>query len=319
MGDAPDLSAINAQDTERGLLSIRPKRLALPHQVTDRIPSYAELRLTPLMREALEWQMERSGMWFLEMSTGVMPARRDRFHEIGGLFGSTAEAVILAGAAEVEIELLRRGIDKKRVPESLGMCQRFFAEAICQTVIGVTNRMLNIGFRVVMIHSGYPWGTACSKRLLQPFQPFSNRREDWVGLSELKAFGEITRASRAVPLRRLHGALSRLAADDVWAAVDEQRGEDHHRWRYESPHVDGLNKRSPWMTQPGAVSFDGPTAAYVDADRIVEEVCEVAHNGLIRLTRAMREFRLAFAASAAIVTDGSLSFDSREKRFEWKP
>ena len=45
-------------------------------------------------------------------------------------------------------------------------------------------------------------------------------------------------------------------------------------------------------------------------------VCEVARTGLISLTRAMRP--LTFKASAAVVTDGPPSFDSREKRFGWK-
>lgn len=303
------------QGAEGQWLSVRPRRLSAPVDSSARLPSYAKLGLQPLIDEALRWQLERSGAMFFELGV-ASPAHtgRDRFHELGGLFGSTAEVVILAAAAEVEIALLRSAIESGHLRREYGMCQRFYADAICNSIVSAANRMLNMGFRIAMIHPDYPWGVAVKPRSARtPFPPFSENRRDWVDLGATAAFRDVVSASKHRALIRLHGAIDRMVRDPAWVAVDDQRGEDHHRWRFESPYVAGLNRRSAWVEGDGFVSISGPEHDYTDANNIVNEVCTTAHCGLLRLKRAMHEFHDAFQASVPIVSQGSVGYAAAER------
>jgi hypothetical protein len=292
----------------RHILSVRLRRIGAPATEGAQIPSVHDLKLHGVEREAIRWQIIRSDAPLMEASAGHLGRRaRDRFHEVCGLFGSSAESVLLAIAAEAEVHMLEASIAAGQLPAAYGMAERFLAEAVCNTIVAVTTRMLSMAFRIAMVDSGYPWGVNGGRKALRSaVPPYSDIRDHWATLRDLDQFGDIVSASRSQPLHRLYGAIKRFTDGDIWREVESQRGEDHHRWRFESPYVGGLNRRTMWEYKPGVAIISGGTPEYTDAAAIVEEVQAIAFSGLQRLARAMREFRLAYFASVSAVSNGAI-------------
>jgi len=92
-----------------------------------------------------------------------------------------------------------------------------------------------------------------------------------------------------------------------WSDLDRQRGEDFHRWRYESPYVTGINKSSRWVDDPEkhtrTLGFGG-APEYTEATDVVDEVCRIAHAALVGLEHPLRGVREAFYEAQPFVTEG---------------
>ena len=81
----------------------------------------------------------------------VRPQTRDRWTEIAGLFGSAAETVSIACAAEVEAVLLEGALADGALPEAFGICRRAVGESECYFLLAAANTVVNLSVRMLML------------------------------------------------------------------------------------------------------------------------------------------------------------------------
>src|SRR5260370_32662138 len=116
------LDAMSIEEHGR-IFSVRPARLAAPLLPGYNIPTLAELGIKFLEEELLEWQLVGTQAWFFEVAA-IQVTEKDRWSELALLFGSTAEGMLLAATAEVEIALLR-GLADHEVARGVWLAMRF--------------------------------------------------------------------------------------------------------------------------------------------------------------------------------------------------
>ena len=84
------------------IATLRLPQLSAPRPPGD-VPTFAQLGLAELADECEVWQLQRANSVFWELNH--WGSRPDAWREIPVLMGSTAESALLAGTAEVEINL----------------------------------------------------------------------------------------------------------------------------------------------------------------------------------------------------------------------
>jgi hypothetical protein len=167
--------------------------------------------------------------------------------------------------------------------------------------------MANIGLRAMMLDATYPFGAQVPKALRLPFQPFSNARPHWVGIDQARTLSAMSTIASAAPipeLRDLIAVLLRLDSKAEWRALIDQRGEDYHRWRLESPPVRGINRSSMWQTAPGVRTFT-PSLEYVDGAHIVQDVVDTTGAAIPVLVAHMAAFREQWRACLQPLSGGA--------------
>lgn len=297
------------------MFSVRPARLAAPLTAGSEVPSLADLGLGWLEAEVTRWQLVRTQSWFFEVAA-IFAAGRDRWGEVGLLFGSTAEGVLMAATSEVEITLLREHINQNAGTGGspgawLGL--RFFAESQGQMTLSAGQRFANMLARSLMADPSYPWpvlGAPALKKpaLAQAFPPFSDERQHWLTMWDLPDLLTIAKRSPHQSLRSMAESLSDLRASKSWKDLEDQRGKDFHRAREESPVVSRGERRSAWV---GDTLNVGPPA---DADlaRAQEDVGGIAATSraaLEELGRHMAPFRENFLRSMSDVSGGTIGYE----------
>lgn len=295
-------------DDERSTISIELQRLAVPIP-KERVPTYEELGLASLIEEATEWQTLRAGGWFWGWSA-LIGQEGDRWVELALLIGSVGESVLLAAAAEVEIEALRRGIKDGTVHRYYGMSQRFFAEAEGQFIMGAGHRLANIVARALMADRDYPWGQRGLHDLAHRFPARAEGRGHWVPMARSAVLVKIAEASPHDGLKRMARAVAELYRHPVWQRLEDQRGVDFHRWRAESPFFTqptfSRGSGTATFSEPGAPAADDPTPAL-----FFESICQTSRAALDRLLRALQETRAGWLQGMSDLSKGGFTFDDK--------
>lgn len=212
------------------------------------VPTWAELGLLEAKDAAFAWQRQRRWHdWHQIVWTQEDPIRSRWVGEIHGLFGLAGEAVLVSIEAEAEKVLLRRVIDRGDESGPLTAIRwramRFFAEGQANHLVTAGHLVANLTLRTLALHPG---GLEAIGRALPRWhaEPRASTRNGWISLNSSQA-RSIARAARhlASPaLVALAEHLNRVTAhESSWAALNDLRGEQYHRWRGESPGVSGFN------------------------------------------------------------------------------
>jgi hypothetical protein len=307
------------QDDATDIVSIRLRRLAVPLPIPqEEIPSPFDVGTGDLAEEGTDWQFLRSGSWFWELSATSLPHQEDRWQEIGGLFGSIGEVVITAASAAVEIELLESAIAARTIDASYGIARRFFAESQGTFLISAAHKMANLTLRTLMLHKEYPFDVKVKTALRAPVPPFSDDRRHWIGYYDHPVLTALAESSPHEQLRNLVTVLVALVSGPQWAALDDQRGQDHHRWRTESPYVRSTPRRSMWKSSAGTRQFE-PPPPFATSPTMVDSIVGTSKDAISVLTPAMREFRVAWLECVEPLSGGRLTGAGTEDRLTLHP
>jgi hypothetical protein len=306
---------VNDESQHNGNEGIRTGSVRLPRLSAPRAPgtdpTFDELGLAALAEECKTWHHVRVVGNFWELNA-VHMGRPDSWREIPVLMGSVAEAALLAGSVEVEIECLRRAIAAGPLPVQYGLAVRFFAEAQGQLLLGCGHRLANIALRVMMLANGYPWGASVG--YAQPFPPNSDNRDDWIPMSDLHKYQTAATASGHPSLTALVSVVVDLWSSAEWKALEDQRAMDFHRARQESPFVVGARRTGVWKTTtpaPGVThgsledDDEDPTAAEIRAWS--DQLGVASRAVLVGLPPVMVSFSAALSTTMSEVTVGSFS------------
>jgi hypothetical protein len=289
------------------------RRLASPSPVEHSdIPSWSDLGIDSAAEEAREWYGFRDSLAFQEVASTWLSHQTDRWTELAGLAGSIGEVLSLACAAEVEAALLERGIISGALPEQEGLGRRAFGEMEGYFVMSAAHKLTNWCARAGMLATGYPWGWEGSpKRLRQRLPVFSENPRQWCRAEDGKVVGEILHRSGDAALQAAADALISFLTSPEWIALTSQRGEDFHRWRYESPYVTAVSKSSRWVNDPGSrtrtIALGLP--AYTVASAIVDEVCRLSHAAALGMAKALSGVREGFDRARPFLTAAVVAVD----------
>ncbi len=273
-------------------------------------PTHADVGIEGLVAESDEWfELRHTVRWAMFTRIDL----ENRWREVMGLVGSVAEQTMLVTVTEVEVDYLRRAIAGGDLPDGMTLAQRWFSEQECQSLIAVGHRLMNIVMRAMLLRDDIRTDALDLSR----FGDFIDERDcderaGWLNLkaSSAIALGQVATAHNDEPLQAMCEAVQGLAESDAWTYLEEQRGEDHHRWRRESSHLAGVNSR-PLALDPTAVrTFGGPPEDYTDADGMEEFVAEIAHNAALELVDTMAVIRQAFYRGAQALTGGAIGFQT---------
>jgi hypothetical protein len=294
----------------------QPRRLATPLLADPpSLPSWADLGLDSVALEAREWFRLRDSVAFLEVASLWYPHQTDRWTELAGLAGSIGEVVSVACAAEVEAVLLERGIASGALQEPLGMGRRAFGESEGSFVMSAAHKLTNWCARAAMLSPDYPWGWGGSPNCLrQRFSVFSENIEQWLMAKKGTAVADILSRARDPGLAQVADALTVFLDSSEWKELSSQRGEDFHRWRYESPYVTAIAKASRWIDDPTRRTRTlpiGTAPEYTVATAIVDDVCRMSHAAAMTLSKALTGVRLGFAKGVPFLSGGAAALDSR--------
>lgn len=189
------------------------------------------------------WKFSRTEIepkWLMELT-------RSPWRETCALAGSTAESLMLASAAYVEAVWHQRAIAAGAEPAAMALAQRYLADAAVQDVVSIGHRLANFVARVARTSpDGQTRFDAVEK--LRPlgsaYIPFAtDDPKAWLSLNG----STVSRLLNTLDLSLHAGSLNALAdlvSSPEWAAVDELRGENFHRWRKEHEYVIGVDARS---------------------------------------------------------------------------
>jgi hypothetical protein len=305
-----------ASEDQGRIFSVRPARLAAPLLSGNEAPSLADVGLGWLEAEIIEWQLVRAQSWFYEIAA-IQAAEKDRWSELGLLFGSSAEGVLMAATAEVEIVLLRQFVNESGSaggPSGAWLGLRFFAESQGQMTLSAGHRLVNMVARALMADPSYPWPAASSaplrKRILdRPFPPYSDERSHWLGMEDIDELVAIANRCPHQSLRTMAAIVGDLRATDQWKRLDEQRGKDFHRAREESPVVSRGERRTAWVGN--ALNVGPPRDADPKrAEEDVERIAAISRAALEDLGRRLAPFRDSFFQSMNDVSGGSVRLEN---------
>lgn len=247
-----------------------------------------------------------------------VPLAEDRWRQIGGLFGSISESISLAAACEIEVELNRRSVEDGSIPPAMIMAGRFFSESQGQTVLGIGHRLANVAVRVLALR----WRDEVQTPALRGAanDPWANDRDSWVSLNPRIA-RSLSEAAARIPHQSIHdlaAAISSLQASDEWRNLDDQRGEDFHRWRRETSVLAGVDATSGNVSEIcddagnviGKQFHLGPGTPYSEFVGIEEVVSASSHAAMLRVMRAVSDVVDAWEKAVEPASLGEHTIDS---------
>lgn len=137
-------------------------------------------------------------------------------------------------------------------------------------MLGAAHSLGNLGLRIALLDK-QAGPVVQAARPKADFSPGSDDPQAWLSLSlSSKILAKATAASVNVPLSRIAGAVSGLAGDQRYVALNTRRGMDYHRLRPQSvPHASP--KRGVSRVGDGVITIDlpGPVLdSEADADRV---------------------------------------------------
>ena len=233
--------------------------------------------------EAIAWQLaSQRGGWaafrsFTDHAATGRARRKDpnRIVEIHAMIGAIGEQAGLCWAFEQDaqrIDAIRNAISI----EHHRLVLRALSEAGGHFLLGAAHSLGNLGLRIALLdpHAGPVIQAARAKA---DFTPGSQDKKAWLSLS-LSSQLLVTAASGPgnQPLARISAAVSALAADPRYVALESRRGMDYHRLRPQSvPHASPKHGTS--QAGNGITTIDLPSPALdpeADAGRVFQLLAE---------------------------------------------
>jgi hypothetical protein len=233
--------------------------------------------------EAVAWQQtsQRGGLAafrsYVDQSADRRARRKDpnRIVEVHAMIGAIGEQAILCWGFEQDAQ--RFDATRNKIShEHHRLVLRALAEAGGHFLLGAAHSMGNLGLRIALLdlQAGPVILAAKSKA---DFSPGSDDKRAWLSLS--MSSGILAKAVSGcanVPLARISAAVSGLAADQRYVALDSRRGMDYHRLRPQSvPHASP--KRGVSQVGSGFITIDLPGPVLdpeADADRVYQILIE---------------------------------------------
>lgn len=248
----------------------------------------------------------------------TVPLAEDPWREVAGLFGSIGESLAVAIPCEVEVEMHRRAREVGDLPNSMIVGERFFAESQAQKVVELAHRAINLGFRAFALRADWKAEVTGRKRYAPLVKtPFSNERSAWVTFSNGPAnvlhevCAEVGHESAIVMGRSLRD----LSTSTQWLAVEEQRGQDFHRWRLESSVLAGVDATSSGVREirdadAGVIGKAHGTGVrtYNAGNGVDEKVARIAAESLRRVAVALDQFAGGFLRCVEPLSLGAYSW-----------
>jgi hypothetical protein len=159
---------------------------------------------------------------------------------------------------------------KKITEEHYRLVLRALSEAGGHFLLGAAHSLGNLGLRIGLLDP-LAGPAIQAARPKADFAPGSDDKRAWLSLSvSSEILAKAASGSANVPLARISTAVSGLAVDPRYVALDSRRGMDYHRLRPQSvPHASP--KRGVSRVGDGIVTIDLPGPVLdpeADADRV---------------------------------------------------
>ena len=285
------------------------------------LPDIADLGLRPVVdvaRRCADWRaIGRMLAPNLEVALADDPWR-----EVFGLIGSIGESLSVGAACEVEVEAHRLLRSSGQLPVSMMIAQRFFSIAEAELLVGVAHRLANVVVRALAIDPAIRDAIGAQKVLAKwggAHRPFSDKRDAWLSFNHYvaKALGAVVASSPHKSTRGLAAVLSTLAAGLQWVGLEENRGQDFHRWRVESSVMAGLDQQGGQVADitnsEGAVvghAYGGDPVPYTLADGREDHEARISRAALMAVSGAVGEMLGALAVALEPISHGSLVYNA---------
>jgi hypothetical protein len=216
----------------------------------------------------------------------------NRLVEIHGLMGAIGEQLVLAYAAEQDVQRLvatarGRNADLQR------LLQRASAENSAHFILGAAHSLANLVLRTLMLNTNSATWLKNEYREANGFRPGSDDRNAWLTLNK-NTVKELRKAAKTSSNRFLVDAVEAvggLYASKAFQALEVRRGMDYHRRRPQSvPHASPRNGSvSRASDGTGTISLaEARLEPESDADAVHALVAET----LLALKEAMAKIRV---------------------------
>lgn len=150
--------------------------------------------------------------------------------------------------------------------------------------------------------------------------PWAESRGSWVSLnvSTAKALSEAAERIPHQSIQDIAATISSLQASDEWRRLDEQRGEDFHRWRRESSILAGVDATSGSVLEvcdasgrvAGKQHLLGAGNPYSEFEGIEDIVSASSQAALLRVLRAVSDLADAWEKAVEPASNGEYTIDA---------
>jgi len=291
-------------DSEWHASALTPRSLTWDRSAFTKAPTRRPRRR--FENEAVAWQLaSQRGGWaafrsYLDQSADRRARRKDpnRIVELHAMIGAIGEQAALCWGFEQDAQ--RFHATRKEIGEEHHRpVLRALAEAGGHFLLGAAHSLGNLGLRIALLDP-LAGPAIQAARPKADFGPGSDDKRAWLSLSESsKILADAASASSNVPLVRISAAVSGLAVDPRYVALDSRRGMDYHRLRPQSvPHASP--KRGISRTGDGILTMDLP-GPVLDPEADADRVYQLLINAMEAVRQAMVSIRndLAKAVRAA--------------------
>ncbi len=284
------------------LVSVAPMRLAVAPR--HRLPkSVDDENHNRVVEQAHDWQQAAGKAVFWEMGATVQGAGEGRAYELAGQMASAGEQLGLAHAGAVEVALWREFREKAEPDPEHEMSMRAMAETQCLFVLGTGHALANVTVRALALHpdlraeliNGFE-----NAHLSPTFDPFSQKRDDWVSLNvgTCKKIQAVAQCSDVQELAQLVKPVARFASKKSWQDLLKRRNEDFHRWRPQTHGVEGVPRTSPWKREGRSRSLNIGHPSYEEAQGLADQSARVANEAMLDLAISMEAFMLKWPVAS---------------------
>jgi hypothetical protein len=264
-------------DSEWNVSALMAKSLTWDRSAFARAPARHPRRR--FEHEAVAWQLaSQRGGWaafrsYVDQSADRRARRKDpnRIVELHAMIGAIGEQAGLCWGFEQDAQRFD-ATRNKITKEHHRLVLRALSEAGGHFLLGAAHSLGNLGLRIALLDSQA--GPAIqAARPKADFAPGSDDKRAWLPISvSSEILVKAASGSGNVPLTRISAAVSGLAVDPRYVALDSRRGMDYHRLRPQSvPHASP--KRGVSQAGDGLITIDLPGPVLdpeADADRVYQ-------------------------------------------------
>lgn len=268
-------------DSEWNVSALMAKSLTWDRTAFARAPARHPRRR--FANEAVAWQLaSQRGGWaavrsYVDQSADRRARRKDpnRIVELHAMIGAIGEQAVLCWGFEQDAQRFN-ATRNKITKEHHRLVLRALSEAGGHFLLGAAHSLGNLGLRIALLDPQAGQAIEAAKPKAD-FAPGSDDKKAWLSLSvSSEILAKAASGPGNVPLARISAAVSGLAADPRYIALDSRRGMDYHRLRPQSvPHASP--KRGVSQAGDGIVTIDLPGPVLdpeADADRVYQLLIE---------------------------------------------